>query len=89
MQQTKGKSIGFPILLVVSAGIVAAFIWVLSFGLLLPLSVTIIGLSLVLSGIWTLLNRSSKTSRILASTLIGTPLVLVLVFVFRTQALHG
>ena len=89
MQQTKGKSIGFPILLVVSAGIVAAFIWVLSFGLLLPLSVTIIGLSLVLSGIWTLLNRSSKTSRILASTLIGTPFVLVLVFVFRTQALHG
>ena len=89
MQQTKGKSIGFPILLVVSAGIVAAFIWVLSFGLLLPLSVTIIGLSLVLSGIWTLLNRSSKTSRILASALIGTPFVLVLVFVFRTQALHG
>ena len=89
MQQTKGKSIGFPLVLVVSACIVAVFIWVLSFGLLMPLSVTIIGLSVVLFGIWTLLNRSSKTSRILASTLIGMPFVLALFLVFRNLALHG
>ena len=89
MQEATQKSIGFPILLVISGCILGAFIFVLSFGLFMPLSAAVVGLSLVLSGTWTLLNRSSRTSRVVASILISAPVLLIVSLIFRSQALHG
>ena len=89
MPQMQSKSIGFPILLVFSACIVAVFVYVFSLGLFLPLSATIVGLSLVLSGVWLLLNRSSRTSRILATALVCAPFLVVVMVIFRSQAMHG
>ena len=78
MQKPSPQSLVIPISFVALAVLAAIVISVLSLGLLTSFGGVSIGLSLVLSGVWLLLNRRSTATRVVSLILIATPVVAVL-----------
>ncbi len=75
-----------PFAIVIVGFIASIALAIFSFGVLLPLSALLLGLTAVLVGFWVLLNRESTASRILAAFLIFIPAAACITLILRLLA---
>ena len=76
---------------VLGAAALAFLLAFISFGVLAPLGAGLLGLAIMLSGFWLLLNRKSRASRYVAVALIFAPILCVLFYAFTGffSQVHG
>ena len=89
MQKPASQSLAFPISLVILAIAVALAITIFSLGVFWQLGAALVGLSLVLFGVWLLLNRRSIASRVASSILIFLPVFTIFFAFLRMVTRHA
>jgi len=83
MEDKNSKSPTKPIVALAVGVVVGLLITVLSLGALGPLDFIVFGLSVVFAGIWVMTNYSFKWSKLLAISLILTPVIFIYIKVIN------